>query len=236
MTERKQELRKQILDLVGEYCAEAFPPPSLRPRRIGRAGLRQGLRRRRNAPAGRFVARFLAHHRPLRRAVRTANSRAGSASASASWSIPAPRPIWSPSPPSPRRNSATAACSPATKSSRVAAGFPTTVNPIIQNGLVPVFIDVTRAYLQRRRNASWKQALSAAHARPHSSRTRWAIPSTSTRSKLSPRSHDLWLIEDCCDAVGADVPAAARSAPSATWPPPVSIPRITSPWAKAAAC
>ena len=25
----------------------------------------------------------------------------------------------------------------------VAAGFPTTVNPIIQNGLVPVFVDVT---------------------------------------------------------------------------------------------
>ena len=25
MTQRKEELRKQILDLVGEYCAEAFP-------------------------------------------------------------------------------------------------------------------------------------------------------------------------------------------------------------------
>ena len=33
----------------------------------------------------------------------------------------------------------------------VAAGFPTTVNPILQNGLVPVFVDVDLAHLQRDR-------------------------------------------------------------------------------------
>jgi CDP-4-dehydro-6-deoxyglucose reductase, E1 len=33
--------------------------------------------------------------------------------------------------------------------------------------------------------------------------TRWAILSTSTRSRPSPRKHGLWLIEDCCDAVGS---------------------------------
>ena len=32
----------------------------------------------------------------------------------------------------------------------VAAGFPTTVNPIIQHGLVPVFVDVTLPTLQYR--------------------------------------------------------------------------------------
>ena len=36
----------------------------------------------------------------------------------------------------------------------VAAGFPTTVNPIIQNGLVPVFVDVELGDLQRRRRRS----------------------------------------------------------------------------------
>ena len=36
----------------------------------------------------------------------------------------------------------------------VAAGFPTTVNPIIQNGLVPVFVDVHGADLQHRRDAA----------------------------------------------------------------------------------
>ena len=36
----------------------------------------------------------------------------------------------------------------------VAAGFPTTVNPIIQNGCVPVFVDVRTADLQRRRDAT----------------------------------------------------------------------------------
>ena len=32
----------------------------------------------------------------------------------------------------------------------LAAGFPTTVNPILQNGLVPVFVDVQHSYVQRR--------------------------------------------------------------------------------------
>ena len=31
MTQRKEELRRQILDLVGEYCAEAFPPQDFTP-------------------------------------------------------------------------------------------------------------------------------------------------------------------------------------------------------------
>ena len=36
----------------------------------------------------------------------------------------------------------------------MAAGFPTTVNPILQNGLVPVFVDVDDPHLQRRRRRS----------------------------------------------------------------------------------
>ncbi len=57
----------------------------------------------------------------------------------------------------------------------VAAGFPTTVNPILQNGLVPVFLDVTRADLQRRRRPSSRQRSARAPA-PSCSPTRWAIP------------------------------------------------------------
>ena len=41
----------------------------------------------------------------------------------------------------------------------VAAGFPTTVNPIVQNGLVPVFVDVTLADVQHRRVAARGGAL-----------------------------------------------------------------------------
>ena len=40
------------------------------------------------------------------------------------------------------RGSAIAGCSEGDEVITVAAGFPTTVNPIVQNGLVPVFVDV----------------------------------------------------------------------------------------------
>ncbi len=46
------------------------------------------------------------------------------------------------------------------------------------------------------------------------------------------REHNLWLIEDCCDAVGLDLPAGRTSARSATWPPSASTRRTTSRWAK----
>jgi CDP-6-deoxy-D-xylo-4-hexulose-3-dehydrase len=82
-----------------------------------------------------------------------------------------------------------------------AAGFPTTVNPILQNGLVPVFIDSDlRTY----------NATPAAVAAAISPRTR-AIALAHTLGNpyevaeiraLADR-HGLWLMEDCCDALGA---------------------------------
>ena len=49
----------------------------------------------------------------------------------------------SPFPASPLPSWGTAGCKPGDEVITVAAGFPTTVNPIIQNHCVPVFIDVT---------------------------------------------------------------------------------------------
>ncbi len=84
----------------------------------------------------------------------------------------------------------------------VAAGFPTTVNPIIQNGLVPVFvdvdiptynIDVTRleeAFSERTR------AVVIAHTLGN--------PFNLEAVTAFVRKHGLWLVEDCCDAVGAE--------------------------------
>ncbi len=82
----------------------------------------------------------------------------------------------------------------------VAAGFPTTVNPIIQNRLVPVFVDITLpAY-----NLDVTQLEAA-----RSERTRAIIlahtlgnPYDLAAVTAFARKHDLWLIEDCCDAVG----------------------------------
>ena len=65
-----------------------------------------------------------------------------------------------------RPSSATRALRPGDEVITVAAGFPTTVNPMVQNGLVPVFARRRRAHLQHRRPPPRGGAV-AAHARRH---------------------------------------------------------------------
>jgi CDP-4-dehydro-6-deoxyglucose reductase, E1 len=82
-----------------------------------------------------------------------------------------------------------------------AAGFPTTVNPIVQAGCVPVFVDSElRTY-----NADLSQL-----ERALSPRTRAVIlahtlgnPYDAEAVRDFCRKHALWMIEDTCDAVGA---------------------------------
>jgi CDP-6-deoxy-D-xylo-4-hexulose-3-dehydrase len=83
----------------------------------------------------------------------------------------------------------------------VAAGFPTTVNPIIQNGLVPVFVDVELPT----HNVDCS-ALEAAV----SDRTRAVVLAHTLGNPFDLaavtdlcRRRDLLLVEDCCDALGA---------------------------------
>jgi CDP-6-deoxy-D-xylo-4-hexulose-3-dehydrase len=83
----------------------------------------------------------------------------------------------------------------------VAAGFPTTVNPIIQNRLVPVFVDVTVPTY----NIDVTQLEAAC-----SEKTRAIILAHTLGNPFDlaavtdfAHRHGLWLIEDCCDAVGS---------------------------------
>ena len=83
----------------------------------------------------------------------------------------------------------------------VAAGFPTTVNPIIQNRLVPVFVDVVLPTYE----IDVTQLELA-----YSERTRVVMVAHTLGNvfdvgavKTFAQKHNLWLIEDCCDAVGA---------------------------------
>ncbi|MBI3331719.1 lipopolysaccharide biosynthesis protein RfbH [Candidatus Peregrinibacteria bacterium] len=83
----------------------------------------------------------------------------------------------------------------------VAAGFPTTVNPLIQHGLVPVFVDVTLptynidvSQLERALSPRTK-AIMIAHTLGN--------PFDLAAVTAFAKAHDLWLIEDCCDAVGS---------------------------------
>jgi CDP-4-dehydro-6-deoxyglucose reductase, E1 len=83
----------------------------------------------------------------------------------------------------------------------VASGFPTTVNPIFQNNLVPVFVDVhiptyniDVTQLEAARSAKTR-AVMIAHTLGN--------PFNLEVVTAFCRQHNLWLIEDCCDAVGA---------------------------------
>lgn len=83
----------------------------------------------------------------------------------------------------------------------VAAGFPTTVNPIIQHGCIPVFVDVQIPtynidVVQLEAAVSDKtRAIMLAHTLGN--------PYNVAEVTRIARKHNLWLIEDCCDALGS---------------------------------
>ncbi|WP_347268528.1 lipopolysaccharide biosynthesis protein RfbH [Paracoccus sp. (in: a-proteobacteria)] len=83
----------------------------------------------------------------------------------------------------------------------VAAGFPTTVNPILQFGAVPVFVDVELgtynidASLIEAAISPRTKAIMLAHTlgNPYNLEVVTALC----------KKHGLWLVEDCCDALGS---------------------------------
>jgi CDP-6-deoxy-D-xylo-4-hexulose-3-dehydrase len=83
----------------------------------------------------------------------------------------------------------------------VAAGFPTTVNPIIQFGAVPVFVDVELA--THNIDASKIEAAISPKTKAimlaHSLGNPFNVDAVTALCK----KHHLWLVEDCCDALGA---------------------------------
>jgi CDP-4-dehydro-6-deoxyglucose reductase, E1 len=82
-----------------------------------------------------------------------------------------------------------------------AAGFPTTVNPILQNALVPVFVDSELATYNATPRAV-EEALSPRTRAIMLAHTLGNPYAVAELRKLADR-HGLWLIEDCCDALGA---------------------------------
>jgi CDP-6-deoxy-D-xylo-4-hexulose-3-dehydrase len=83
----------------------------------------------------------------------------------------------------------------------VAAGFPTTVAPIIQNGLIPVFVDVTLPSVNI--GVSMLEAARSSRTRAVMVAHTLGNPFDLTYVKdFCDRNH-LYLIEDCCDAAGS---------------------------------
>lgn len=83
----------------------------------------------------------------------------------------------------------------------VAAGFPTTINPILQFGAVPVFVDVDlathniQADLIEAAITDKTKAIMLAHSLGN--------PFDLATVRALCDKYDLWLVEDCCDALGS---------------------------------
>ncbi len=199
---RREELRERIRSLVAEYHAEAFAPAGFEPGAmpVPVSGKVFGPEEIQNAvdagldfwlTTGRFAADF-----ERRFARRMAARHALLVNSGSSANLLAVTALTSPLLGERR-------LVPGDEVLTVAAGFPTTVNPILQNGLVPVFVDITLPGYGVDVNA-----LEAAC----SPRTKAVIIAHTLGNPYDAgavadlaRRRGLWMIEDCCDAVGATV-------------------------------
>ena len=97
----------------------------------------------------------------------------------------------------------------------VAAGFPTTVNPIIQFGAVPVFVDVKTSTFdidESQLEAAYSpkvKAVMLAHSLGN--------PFNLKAVKAFCEKHNLWLIEDNCDALGSEYTIDGVTKKTGTW-------------------
>jgi CDP-4-dehydro-6-deoxyglucose reductase, E1 len=84
----------------------------------------------------------------------------------------------------------------------VCAGFPTSISPIVQNRLIPVFVDIETGNYNidagqiEKAISSRTKAIMVAHA--------LGIPFVADRVLEIAEKYNLWLIEDNCDALGAE--------------------------------
>jgi len=199
MSEKSDQLREQIRGLVAEYHAEAFAPKPFVPGETpvpvsGRVFDATEIQHLVDSSldfwltTGRFAAQFereFARFLGVRCAI-LVNS-GSSANLVALSCLTSPKL-------GDRR------LKPGDEVITVAAGFPTTVNPIIQNGLIPVFLDVTLPTFQvdvsqlELALSDKTRAIMIAHTlgNPFDLKTVAAFA----------KKHNLWLIEDCCDALG----------------------------------
>ena len=97
----------------------------------------------------------------------------------------------------------------------VACGFPTTVTPIIQYGAIPVFVDITVpeydidiTQLEKAYSAKTK-AVMIAHSLGN--------PFNLEAVKAFCDKHNLWLVEDNCDALGSEYTIDGVTKKTGTW-------------------
>jgi CDP-6-deoxy-D-xylo-4-hexulose-3-dehydrase len=200
MTDQTTQLRQQILALCSQYFQEAFPPSEFEPgsssvpvsgKVIDAADLSSVVDSALDCwfTTGRFAEDF------ERKLARFVDVRCASLVNSGSSANLVALSALTSSKLGDRR------LMPGDEVITVAAGFPTTVNPIIQNRLVPVFVDVTVpgyeidvTQLEAARSEKTKAVMIA-----HTLGNVFDLDAVTAFVK----KYNLWLIEDCCDALGS---------------------------------
>jgi CDP-4-dehydro-6-deoxyglucose reductase, E1 len=200
MSDKSEQLRERILELVAEYSAEAFPAKTFVPGQSsvpvsGRVFDAADIQSLVDSSldfwltTGRFADQFekeFARFFRMRSAI-LVNS-GSSANLLALTSLTSPllgqRRLL-----------------PGDEVITVATGFPTTVNPIFQNNLVPVFVDVEIPTY----NVDVTQLETALSNRTRAVMLAHTLGNPFNLQAVTAfcKKHSLWLIEDCCDAVGA---------------------------------
>jgi len=194
------ELREQILKLVTEYTAQRHPKRKFVPGEttVPPSGKVFGAEEVCNAvdaaldfwlTTGRFNASFerkLADFLDTRWVVTTNSGSSANLLALAALTSP---------------KLGDQALKPGDEIITVAAGFPTTVNPAVQYGLVPVFVDVDiptyniDASKIEAAITDKTAAIMVAHTLGN--------PFNLREVMRIANEHDLWVVEDCCDALGS---------------------------------
>ncbi len=200
MTDKAAALRQQILELTAQYHAEAFPEREFVPgtssvpvsgKVIGADDICSVVDSALDAwfTTGRFAKDF---ERKLARffGVRSASlvNSGSSANLVALSALTSPK-------------LGDRQLKPGDEVITVAAGFPTTVNPILQNRLVPVYLDVTLptyeidvSRLEEAYSPKTKAVMIA-----HTLGNVFNLDAITAFCK----KYNLWLVEDCCDALGS---------------------------------
>ena len=199
-TTRKKQLRAQIADLVKEYADLAYAPAAFEPGKstIPPSGKVLGFNELNNMveasldgwlTTGRFNAAFEKRFAEFVGVPYALTTNSGS-----SANLLACTALTS-------HKLGARALKPGDEVITVAAGFPTTVNPIVQNGMVPVFVDVD---IPTYNIAPTKIAAAI------SSKTKAIMVAHTLGNPFDldavmelARKHNLWVIEDCCDALGS---------------------------------
>src|SRR5579859_7013881 len=200
MTDRADQLRDQIRSLVAEYYTVAFPPKTFVPGESpvpvsGRVFDASDIQHLVDASldfwltTGRFAEQFereFARFFGVRKAI-LVNS-GSSANLVALSALTSPK-------------LGARQLKPGDEVITVAAGFPTTVNPILQNRLVPVFVDVVLPTYEidvtklEEAKSEKTRAVMIAH-------TLGNVFNLDAVTAFC-RKYNLWLVEDCCDALGS---------------------------------